>query len=138
MFSGQSQEGYAPGSTSTPPETLFPKDQSGPSQQPYSRESVRSTGGFNLAQQKDPPSYEATRIFEQSLYPTKRAGTSYRAGYASPEEVPAGEPRRTAPSPITPPPAGLLDRLQRYLPALLILNALLLITLILLLTLLGT
>jgi hypothetical protein len=82
----------------------------------------------------------ATGMFEDDL---SKRGTSSRRASSLPlvsesrEEVAVEGARPAAAKSGNPPPTNLLDKLQRYLPALLILNALLLITLILLLTLPG-
>jgi hypothetical protein len=74
---------------------------------------ARGYGDAVTAQAEESNAYEATKIFvERSRQAAAKSSTR-------------------------PQPTGLFDRLQRYLPALLILNALLLITLILLLTLPG-
>jgi hypothetical protein len=85
----------------------------------------------------------ATGVFEADSSKEKSPSTSSRRASSIPlvsesrEEVAVEGARPAAAKSGNPPPTSLLDKLQRYLPALLILNALLLITLILLLTLPG-
>jgi hypothetical protein len=197
MFSGLPQERHGSQRTSSdqpePRIPAAPEEQNSPGQQPFSKVSrltssdTRDTRGYvdaASAQEEEPPSYEATKIFDQASYASKSAqqdsrrntresraqtedsstsffppnasgmfagdssnrkslSSSSRRASSSPlvtashEEAAFEGPRRAAAKSRTPPSIRFFDKIQRYLPALLILNALLLITLILLLTLRG-
>ena len=146
MFFGQPQR------KGDHPDPRLPEERNSPEQRTSSGESrptssaIRDTRGYvdtAITPGQEKAACEATEIFDQSSRHSKASEQESRRNLTE-SRAPAERSNSSALSkpagssqPPSLPSTSLFDKLQRYLPVLLILNALLLIVLILLLTLPG-
>jgi hypothetical protein len=145
MFSGLPQR-----KSSDHADPRLPEEQNSPEQRTSSGESRPTSSAMRDARGyvdtattpgQERAAYEATEIFDQPSRPSKapqqesrRNLTESRAPVERTDSSTLSKPASSSRPPSSP-STSLFDRLQSYLPVLLILNALLLIALILLLTL---
>jgi hypothetical protein len=156
MFSGLPQRKGSDHADPRPPEEQNPPEQRASSRDSQLTSAMRDTRGYTATTPgQEKASYEATEIFDQPSHSSKATQQESRRNITesrAPAEradsltslFPTSAPGMvkddfskpaSSSQPSSSPSTSLFDRLQRYLPVLLILNALLLIALILLLTL---